>query len=346
MSSPQRAWWAATGAALLSVTLGTCAGPAPSTETASPTAVTATAYATPAQLTETVRGAASTTAPKDTPADPGPPEFVAARAWEHLRQQVAIGPRPAGSPELDATRSYIRDELERIGIDVREQVFDAHTPIGTVRMVNLIGTLPGRRPESIAIGSHYDTKRFSDFRFVGASDGASSTAVLIEVGRALKQRQHAFTIELIFFDGEEAILRDWAGTDNTYGSRHYVETAAREGTLDDLEALILLDMVGDRNLNFKRESSSTMWLTDIVWATAARLGYGGEFVEERTAIEDDHYRFLEAGVPATNIIDLDYPPWHTSGDDLGQVSARSLEITGRVVLEALPSVEAYLIATP
>lgn len=289
---------------------------------------------------------ATPTQPPAASADPGPPTFDAGRAWEHLRRQVALGPRPAGSPALEATRRYIRDELERAGITVREQTFDAGTPVGTLRMVNLIATLPGQRAERIALGSHYDTKRFSQFRFVGASDGASSTAVLLEIGRVLQQRDRAFTIELIFFDGEEATLRDWAGTDHTYGSRHYVETAARETTLDGLEALVLLDMVGDRNLNFRRESSSTPWLTDVVWAAAARLGYAAQFLEQRTAIEDDHYPFLEVGVRATDIIDLDYPAWHTPADDLDQVSARSLEITGRTVLEALPDIERYLIANP
>jgi Zn-dependent M28 family amino/carboxypeptidase len=255
---------------------------------------------------------------------------------------VAIGPRPAGSPALQATRKYIRGELEREGIEVRESAFDANTPVGVLQMVNLIATLPGRRAERVAIGSHYDTKRFSEFRFVGASDGASSTAVLLEAGRVLNQQEHEFTIELIFFDGEEATLRDWTGQDNTYGSRHYVETAAQDGTLDDLAALVLLDMVGDRNLNFRRESASTPWLTDIIWAAAARRGYRANFLEERTTIADDHYPFLQAGVPATDIIDLDYPAWHTVADNLDQVSARSLEITGQVLLEAIPDIERYL----
>ena len=333
------------GILLAAGALTACAGPAPATEPASTAPALATAVgeapADPVALLAVEPAAAQSSL-----ADPGPPTFDAGRAWEHLRRQVALGPRPAGTPALEAARQYLRGALEAAGIEVGEQPFDADTPVGTLRMVNLVATLPGRRAERIAIASHYDTKRFSEFRFVGASDGASSTAVLIEIGRVLQQRDREFTIELILFDGEEATLRDWAGTDHTYGSRHYVATAAREGSLENLEALILLDMVGDRNLNFRRESSSTPWLTDIVWASAARLGYTAQFLEQRTAIEDDHYPFLEAGVPATDIIDLDYPAWHTPADDLDQVSARSLEITGRTVLEALPDIERYLAANP
>ena len=276
------------------------------------------------------------------PATSGELEFDATRAWEHLQQQVARGPRPAGSQALADTRTYLRRQLADSGIAVRDQAFDATTPIGMIRMVNLIATVPGTRPERIVLASHYDTKRFSAFRFVGASDGASSTAVLLELGRVLAQQDQTYTYELLFLDGEEATRLEWAGTDNTYGSRHYVAEAQQDGSLAGLGALILLDMVGDRDLTIRRETNSTTWLTDIIWDTARQLGYAGEFLDQRTAVEDDHVPFLRAGVPAVNIIDLDYPAWHTVDDDLGQVSPRSLDVVGRVVLEALPRVEDYL----
>jgi glutaminyl-peptide cyclotransferase len=319
---------------LVAVACGACAEPVPTPETA---VAAAPAEGAPVPVQSTID---PPSLPLD--AEPGSPDFVTGNAWEHLVRQVSIGPRPSGGPAIEATRQYIRSVLEHSGIEVREQAFDAETPVGTLRMVNLVATLPGRRAERIALGSHYDTKRFTEFRFVGASDGASSTAVLLELGRALQQRDREFTIELIFFDGEEATRRAWEGTDHTYGSRHYVSTAQQSGTLVGLEALILLDMVGDRNLNFRREATSTTWLTDIIWAAAARLGHEVNFLDQRTAIEDDHYPFLAAGVAATDIIDLDYPAWHTPADDLDQVSARSLEVTGRTVLEALPDVEQYI----
>lgn len=272
--------------------------------------------------------------------------FDSARAYEHLRRQVAFGPRPAGSSALAQTREYIVSQLKAAGIAVREQAFDVKTPIGQTRLVNLIATIPGRRPERIALATHYDTKLFREFRFVGASDGASSTAATLELGRVLKSRQNEFTIELIFFDGEEAVV-DWnRNNDNTYGSRHYVEAAQKSGSLSSLKALVLLDMIGDRNLNIRRDSNSTGWLNDIVWTSAARLGYRANFPSEETTIDDDHMPFVRAGIPAIDIIDLDYPAWHTAQDDLDRVSARSLQIVGEVVLDALPQIERRLAAAP
>ncbi len=210
-------------------------------------------------------------------------------------------------------------------------------------MVNLIATIPGQRPDRIVLASHFDTKLFRDFRFVGASDGASSTAALLELGRVLKARpQLPFTIELLFLDGEEA-TGEWQGTDNTYGSRHYVAAAGKAGTLKSLRALILLDMIGDRQLNMRREQNSTPWLTAIIWNTAKKLGHGAQFLDEVTPIEDDHIPFLKAGVQAVDLIDLDYPAWHTAQDTLDNVAARSLQIVGDVVVAALPEIEQRLL---
>jgi Zn-dependent M28 family amino/carboxypeptidase len=269
--------------------------------------------------------------------------FDSARAWRHLRQQVSFGPRPPGSQAAARTRSYLLAELRAAGIQAREQRFQAVTPIGQMTMTNVVATIPGARPQRIALASHYDTKRATEFRFVGASDGGSSTAALLELGRVLAARKNPLTIELLFFDGEEAINWDWAGDDNTYGSRHYVEQAQAAGTLSSLKALILLDLVGDRHLNIRREGSSTGWLTDLVWSTARQLGHGAHFLDEVMTIEDDHSAFLRAGVPAVNIIDLDYAAWHTPRDDLDAVSARSLQIVGDVVLAALPRLEKRLL---
>jgi Zn-dependent M28 family amino/carboxypeptidase len=267
------------------------------------------------------------------------PAFDSARAWEHLRRQVAFGPRPSGSPAIAETRRYIIEQLKASGIEVREQAFIASTPLGEVSMANVIGTIPGRRPQRLVIASHYDTKLFREFRFVGANDGASSTAALIELGRVLKSRQNELTIELLFLDGEEARMTEWRGTDNTYGSRHYVQAAQKNGSLESLAALILLDMIGDQDLVIRRDSNSTPWLVDIIWSTAARLGHRSTFSDQLTTIEDDHIPFLRAGVAAVDLIDLDNPTWHTPQDDLEHVSARSLQVVGDVVLAAIPEIE-------
>jgi len=271
------------------------------------------------------------------------PKFDSGRAWEHLRQLVAIGPRPSGSAAIEQTRKYIKSKLEAEGLTVVEQAWDERTPIDTVHMANLIVTIPGTHKDRLVIAGHYDTKLTREFRFVGASDGGSSAAFLIEMARVLKARRNAMTIELVFLDGEEARLWEWQGTDNTYGSRHYVEAARRDGSLATLKAMVLVDMIGDRDLMVRRDTNSTPWLTDLVWGAAKRLELDNYFVPESTRVEDDHLPFLAAGVPSVDIIDLDYEPWHTAKDTLDAVSARSLQVVGDVVLAALPQIEARFV---
>ena len=270
------------------------------------------------------------------------PKFDGGRAYEDLRQLVAFGPRPAGSPALQQTRAYLAKQLRDAGLTAEEQPFDATTPIGRIHMVNVRATLPGRVQNAgrIVIGGHYDTKLFRDFPFVGASDGGSSAAFLLELARALKGRQSPLPIELLFLDGEEAVV-EWTGNDHTYGSRYYVEDARRTGHLKDIRAFILVDMIGDRDLDIRREQYSTAWLTDAIWSAARRLKRP-EFLEETTPIEDDHQEFLKAGVPAVDIIDLDYAAWHRPEDRLDQVAAGSLQAVGDVLLAALPAIEKRL----
>lgn len=279
--------------------------------------------------------------------------FDGARAYEHLRQVVSIGPRPAGSPGAAATRAYITKQLSALGIKIEEQPFEAETPIGRLKMVNVRATIPpstGLGPGAqgrgrIVIAGHYDTKLFHEFPFVGANDGGSSTAFLIELARVLKARANTRPIELLFLDGEEA-TGEWQGTDHTYGSRYYVDAARKGNALKDIHALILVDMIGDRDLHVKRESNSTAWLTNAIWAAARRLKRP-EFSDEATPIEDDHLEFLEAGVPAVDIIDLEYytrsgaVAWHTKDDTLDNVSARSLQAVGEVLLASLAEIERH-----
>jgi Zn-dependent M28 family amino/carboxypeptidase len=276
-----------------------------------------------------------------TPAAPGPSRFDSGRAFEHIRQLVAIGPRPPGSPGAQQARRYIQDQARALGVTPTEQPFVASTPIGPVAMANVILTLPGTSASRIVFGGHSDTKLFREFRFVGANDGGSSAAMLLELARVLKDRPRPFTIELVFFDGEEALV-DWSGTDHTYGSRYYVDQARRAGTLQNVRAMILVDMIADRDLALRREARSTPWLTDALWASARRLGHRDHFLDESEAIEDDHVNFLNAGVPAVDLIDLQYRAWHTADDTLDNISARSLQIVGDVILDALPAIEKRL----
>ena len=272
-------------------------------------------------------------------------KFDAGRAWEHLRQMVAIGPRPSGSPAIEQTRTYIKQQLAANGLIATEQAWDDQTPLDRVHMVNLVVTIPGARKERIVIAGHYDTKLYRQFRFVGASDGGSSAAFLLELARVLKARKNPMTIELLFLDGEEARLPEWSGTDNTYGSRHYVEMARHDGSLTTLKALLLVDMIGDRDLVMRRDTNSTPWLTNVIWETAKRHNLDEYFIADSTRIEDDHLPFLAAGIPSVDIIDLDYEAWHTAKDTLDAVSARSLQVVGDVVLAALPTIEAHVAKT-
>jgi len=275
----------------------------------------------------------------------GTPEFDGGRAYDHVRAMVGFGPRPAGSPALEETRKYIRAQMTAIGFKTEDQAFDAETPIGKLHMVNLRTTIPGARSERLLITGHYDTKFYRQFRFVGANDAGSSAAFLIELARVLKGRKNPLTIELVFFDGKEATLPEWdtKSTDHTYGSRHYVDQAKRTGDLARIKAMILVDMIGDRNLNIRRESYSTSWMTDIIWTAARSAGYGDYFPNESMPVEDDHMAFLQAGLPAVDIIDLDYAPWHTPDDTLDKVSARSIEAVGRTLVAALPKIESRLL---
>ena len=229
------------------------------------------------------------------------------------------------------------------GYTATEQPFEASTPVGRVKMANVVATLAGDRPERILLASHFDTKPINEFRFVGANDGGSSTGALLELARVLKVRpKPRFTLEFVFFDGEEA-YGEWREPNHTYGSRQYVTAARAAGTLGAIRALVLLDMIGDRSLNLKRDTNSTPWLTDILWSTARRLGHAAHFLDEPFPVEDDHMPFVKAGIPSVDLIDLDYPDWHTAGDTLDKVSAGSLQVVGDVVLAALPEIETRLL---
>jgi glutaminyl-peptide cyclotransferase len=288
-------------------------------------------------------GAQGTGAPQAAtfPSAPAPETtggFDGARAYKHVEQLVAIGPHSAGSEGIRRAQEYIVGQLKSSGCPVEEQDFHApSTPAGDVAMKNIVVKIPSTNSNVILYGSHYDTKRIANF--VGADDAGSSTGVLLEFARLLCARKNAETIWLAFFDGEEAFNPNWADPDNTYGSRQLAASLSLSGDLRRVKAMILVDMVGPANPIFKRETNSTPWVTDILWSTAARLGYGNVFVNDRADIEDDHLSFLKRDVPSADIIDLDVPYWHTTQDTLDKVDPRTLAITGHVLIESVPELE-------
>ena len=269
--------------------------------------------------------------------------FDGARAFKDLEQLVALGRRPPGSPALERAREYIAAQLGTAGVELRRDPFTATTPVGPIPMVNMVGVLSGASSNVVIIAGHYDTARLKGIAFVGANDGGSSAAELLELARVLSKRRHFLTYQLVFFDGEEA-LEQWSQTDSLYGSRHLAEELATAGRLAQVRALILVDMVAGRQLHILEESNSTPWLRDILIKKARQLGYASSFDGGQFPVEDDHLPFTKEGVATVDIIDL--TPFktyhHTAQDTLDKCSPASLAIVGRVVLATLEDIEGQL----
>jgi glutaminyl-peptide cyclotransferase len=276
--------------------------------------------------------------------------FNGERALEHVRKQLEFGPRPPGSPELAKTRDYIISQLQSSGLSVGTDEFVVSTPAGEKRMVNIAAEIPGESKDEIIISSHYDTKLYKDMHFVGANDPGTSVGTLLELGRVLgaNKGKNKLTYRLVFFDGEEAFCEEWDecskpdAPDNTYGSRHYVNQLKKKNELGVVRAMILLDLMGYKNLELGRDTLSTRWLQDIIWQTARNLGHGSVFVDRPEGVGgDDHEPFLRAGIDAVDLIQLNgYPYWHKAEDTLDKVSAKSMKTVGDVILASLPAVEA------
>ncbi len=263
--------------------------------------------------------------------------FDGKRAFADVVKQVGFGPRPSGSASIGQLQEYIQSELASCGCKVETDSFSADTPAGRLAMKNIVAKIPGDKPGIIMLATHYDTKRLE--HFVGADDGASSTAVMLELARLLCGRRGPYQVWITFFDGEEAVKFIWQDPDNRYGSRQMAARLAMSGDLPKIKAVLLADMVGSRNLRFRREADSTKALTDLIWSTAARLGYSNIFVNESSSTVDDHIIFLKRGVPAVDVINFEIPYWHTVEDTLDKVSAKSLAITGDVFLESVKQLQ-------
>lgn len=274
-------------------------------------------------------------------------KFSGQSALEFTAAVTAFGPRPVDTPEHRQMEAYIVSKLKSFGCAVEEDVWTASTPLGPKRMNNLLARAGGseqrrRNGHRITVLSgHYDSKLMTGMRFVGANDGGSSAGLLLEIARVLCGRRAIDEIWLVWLDGEEA-LRTWTAADSLYGSRRLAGRWSADGTARRVRALINVDMIGDRDLALVEELNSTDWLRKIVWDTAAELGYSRHFPRNPGAIEDDHIPFLEAGVPALDLIDFDYGPfnsfWHTDRDTVDKLSAGSFEVMGNVLLKALTKI--------
>ena len=275
-------------------------------------------------------------APLAAAAPPGnAPRVDGQRAMKYVREVVAFGPRPIGSPAHKKLENYILAQLK--GDQVESDEFTAQTPAGPFAMRNIIAKYPGTKDGIVVIASHYDTL-YGQPKFLGANDGGSSTGLLLELANHVRGKHDGYSVWLVWLDGEEAV-QHWSATDSIYGSRHLAERWQKDGTLKKVKAFLLADMIGDADLDILRDDDSTAWLEDLVFQAAKNLGYQSHFFAYETAIEDDHTPFARAGVPVADLIDFDYgyrnALWHTDQDTLDKLSPKSLQISGEVVLETV-----------
>ncbi|GAC1660656.1 MAG: hypothetical protein NVS9B4_11870 [Candidatus Acidiferrum sp.] len=278
-------------------------------------------------------------------ADNAPPPtatggFDGQRAYALVAKQVAFGPRPSGSAAIAKLQDYLLAELKSYGCPVETQPFTGDTPIGRLPMKNILVKIPGDKPQVLLLGTHYDTALIDNF--VGANDAGSSTAVMLEIARLLCPQHGRYAVWIAFFDGEEA-MKTWSATDSLYGSREMAARFANSGDISKIKAFLLADIVGSTSLHFRREAGSTPALVNLIWNTAARLGYSGIFINEQTGVSDDHESFLKRNVPSVDVIDFDrdhdIPYWHTPQDSLDKIAAKSLAITGHVFLESVKQLQ-------
>lgn len=275
--------------------------------------------------------------------------FNGQRAYEDLKRIVAIGPRPPGSPEAETLRALLKEELAKLGIPVREQPFEADTPLGKLTMVNVIAEIKGNTPGVILLGNHYDTKYMPEIHFAGANDGGSTTAWMLEMARTIGPSRKGRSLWLVWFDGEEAI-REWSDTDGLYGSREFVRQLRRNNSLKSIHAMINVDMIGDTYLGIVRDPGAPPWLSTLVWTQASELGYGSHFLATSLPVQDDHMPFRLAQIPALELIDFEYggsalehrANWHTPRDTIDRVDPRSLQVVGDVLYHALPTMDQLL----
>jgi len=271
-----------------------------------------------------------------------PPEksggFDGKRAFVHVAKQVSFGPRPSGSRAIMQLQDYLQSELKSYGCTVETDAFTADTPVGRLPMKNILVKIPGEKPGVILLATHYDTLLKENF--VGADDAGSSTAIMLELARLLCPQHGKYAVWIAFFDGEEA-MKQWSETDSRYGSRQMAASLSISGDIKKIKAFLLADIVGGRKAQFLRESSSTPALVDLVWNTAARLGYSAIFRNEATSAEDDHDSFLKRSVPAVDVIGdfVNNGYWHTPQDALDKISPKTLAIVGHVFLESVKQLQ-------
>lgn len=270
--------------------------------------------------------------------------FNGVRAYEYLKKICDLGPRPSGSPGMAAQQKLLAEHFQRLNGQVRRQRFQVRHPQtgDPVVLTNLIVHWRPQARQRILLAVHYDTRPFPDRdaeqprgRFVGANDGASGVALLMELAHEMAALEGKLGVDFVLFDAEEFVFRD---TDHYFmGSEYFAHDYAKQRPRYQYRAAVVLDMVADADLQLYYEGTTMSWpesrpLAEGIWATAAELGVG-EFVPQvKHAVRDDHLALRDvAGIPACDIIDFDYPHWHTRADVPENCSAASLAKVGYVI---------------
>lgn len=270
--------------------------------------------------------------------------FSGEHALEQVARFVALGERVSGTPGAARAADWLADELKALGIETRVDAFTDDAPGGPTVFRNVIGRIPGRTRERVLLISHYDTKAGIE-NFAGANDSGSSTGLLLEFARVMRAADaplYPFDVWLCFVDGEECVHR-YGPNDGLHGSRHLAESVLHDGAPLP-KASIVLDMVGDRCLNLTIPPNTTPALARQAMNSARRLELDRYLTFGSYGVIDDHVPFLERGLPALLLIDFEFGSapglndyWHTSEDSMDKLSARSLDIAGRIALDLLES---------
>ena len=272
--------------------------------------------------------------------DPGPPPaFNASRAMQYVKEIVSYGPRPIGSEHHKKVEDYILTHVRGDNCELDD--FEINTSEGRFPVHNIIAKFPGTRPGIIVIASHYDTNwPLRNENYVGANDGASSSALLLEIANQLRgKKRDGYSVWLLWDDAEESMKLPWDDNESLYGVRHLAQKWQDDGTIKNVKAFLLEDMIGDADLNIERDSVSTSSLEDLIYQAATQVGYQSHFFKREMGVTDDHVPFLKRGVPSADLIDFDYGYnnvfWHTPQDTVDKLSPKSLAIVGTVTLETV-----------
>jgi Zn-dependent M28 family amino/carboxypeptidase len=301
----------------------------------------------------TVLLAASTPAPAQRA---GTGHISGAATYELTNQMLSVAPkRFNGSPGHLAAEQFLKTHFapEAAKGDFETDQFTTSTPAGMQTMRNYIVRYPGKKDGIIVLASHYETNyNLRTINFMGANDGACTSALLMEIGVYLRTHPpQGYSVWLVFDDGEESVSGDWSSSDSLYGTRHLAARWSQNGTLAKIKAFIVADMIGDKDLNIDRDENSTPELESLLQQAAKNIGHPGMvFKNDVGAIQDDHLPFKQRGVPVLDVIDIDYGPktaaapdgyHHTSEDTIDHISAQSLQLSGDLFLEVMRLIDQH-----